>query len=130
MPNQNRLSRGIAKLNVLPPRIRKRVITRAFGSQVRFARTAGIKFDQLEPGHAVAFLSDARKVQNHIHTVHAAAMALLAESTTGAVFALDVPDTHVPLLKDMHVTYTKRARGGLRAIATLSETTRERMHNE
>jgi len=130
MSDQNRLSQRIEKAGFLPARIRKLVITRAFGGQVRFARTAGIKFDQLEPGRAVVFLSDARKVQNHIRTVHAAAMALLAESATGAVFAMDVPGTHIPLLKAMQVTYTKQAKGGLRAIATLSETTRERMHNE
>ena len=48
-------------------------------------------------------------------------MATLAESTTGMLFGLYVPDTHLPLLKSMKVTYLKRATGNLQAIATLSE---------
>lgn len=130
MPKRNLLSRRVSQLKILPSTLRHLVITRAFGRRVRFAGTAGVEFDELTEGRAVAFLSDARKVQNHIGTVHAAAMALLAESATGAVFAMNVADTHIPLLKQMHVDYTRRAQGGLRAVATLSEATRERIRTE
>ena len=36
------------------------------------------------------------QVQNHIKGVHACAMALLAESATGAVFGMNVPDSAIP----------------------------------
>lgn len=130
MPKRNSLSRRVAQLKVLPSGVRRLIINRTFGRRVRFAGTAGVQFDELSENRVIAFLSDARKVQNHIGTVHAAAMALLAESATGAVFAMNVPDTHVPLLRQMHVDYTKRAQGGLRAVATLSEATRERIRTE
>jgi acyl-coenzyme A thioesterase PaaI-like protein len=69
-------------------------------------------------------------VQNHIGGVHAAAMALLAETATGAVFGMTVPDTHLPLLKFMRVDYVKRANGSLRAEATLTPEQRQRLLTE
>ncbi len=44
-----------------------------------------------------------RKVQNHIGGIHACGMALLSESATGLVFGMNVPDSHVPLIKSMKV---------------------------
>lgn len=69
-------------------------------------------------------------VQNHIKGVHAAAMALAAESATGIVFAMSVPDTHVPVIKSMHVDYVRRARGSLRAEASLPSEAVERIRGE
>jgi acyl-coenzyme A thioesterase PaaI-like protein len=130
MVKRNRLNLMVLRLKALPPRLRRAIITRAFGHRVRFAAAAGVQFDELSEARAVAFLSDRRKVQNHIGTVHAAAMALLAESVTGAVFGMNVPDSHVPLLKSMQLDYTHRAQGGLRAVATLSQATRDHIRSE
>jgi acyl-coenzyme A thioesterase PaaI-like protein len=48
-------------------------------------------------------------------------MATLAESATGMVFGIHVPDTHIPLIKRLTVRYHKLARGDLTAVATISE---------
>ncbi len=48
-------------------------------------------------------------------------MALLAESATGFVVGMNVPDTAVPVIKTMKIEYLKRATGGLRAEARLTE---------
>ena len=42
-------------------------------------------------------------MQNHIGGVHACGMALLSESATGLVFGMNVPDTHIPVIKTMKV---------------------------
>ena len=47
-------------------------------------------------------------------------MALLAESATGSVFGMHVPDTHIPLIKSMKIEYKRRAQGDLKAIASLT----------
>ena len=54
------------------------------------AGAAGILFDKLAAEEAVLRLHNRRRVQNHIGGIHAAATALLAESATGAVFAMNV----------------------------------------
>jgi len=47
-------------------------------------------------------------------------MALLAETATGFVVGMNLPDDTLPLLKSMHIDYLKRAKGGLRAEASLT----------
>lgn len=120
MPKPNALSRAAATVASLPAGLRNRAITFMFTYKVRFAGTGGCEFLSLEEGRAVLRMKNRRKVQNHIGGVHAAGMALLAETATGAVFGMTIPDTHLPLLKSMHIDYVKRANGDLRAEATLT----------
>jgi acyl-coenzyme A thioesterase PaaI-like protein len=70
------------------------------------------------------------KVRNHIGGVHAAAMALLAETCTGAVFGLGLPPDKLPLLKKMEIDYVRRAQGALRAEATLALPQRRALANK
>ncbi|MGH8447326.1 MAG: DUF4442 domain-containing protein [Solimonas sp.] len=126
----NRLARAIGYLAALPLPLRRRATTLLFNSQVRFAGTGGLRFEKLTADEAVVVVRNRRKVQNHIGGVHAAAMALLAETATGAVFGMNVPDAALPLLKTMHIDYLKRAKGDLRAVATLSAEQRARLASE
>jgi len=120
MSKPNALQRLVAAAGKLPAPLRKRAVTLGFTSQVRFAGTGGVRFEVLEEGRAVALMPNRGKVRNHIGGVHAAAMALLAETCSGAVFGLSLPPDKLPLLKSMHIDYVRRARGGLRAEATLA----------
>jgi acyl-coenzyme A thioesterase PaaI-like protein len=121
MQKQNRLSRLVERFNGLPRGIRAWVITFAFGASVRFVRTAGVRFVDLTGERAVLVLRNRRRVQNHIGTIHAAAVALLGETASGAVFGMNVPDSRVSLLKSMRINYIKRSQGALKAIASLNE---------
>ncbi|MGH8460682.1 MAG: hotdog fold domain-containing protein [Stenotrophobium sp.] len=116
----NKLGRMLQQAQRVPSALRAPLISAGFGFAVRFAGTGGVRFERLDEDCAVATMRNRRKVRNHIGTIHAAAMALLAESATGAVFGLSVPDTHLPLLKSMQVNYLRRAQGDLRAVAALS----------
>ncbi|RYE92723.1 MAG: DUF4442 domain-containing protein [Myxococcales bacterium] len=116
----NRLARAVALVERLPGPVRAHALTAVFRSQVPFVGTAGLQLEALTSREAVVTVKNRRGVQNHIHGVHAAAMALLAETATGAVFSMSVPDTAVPLLRSMHVDFVKRATGALRAVATLT----------
>lgn len=128
--SRNLLSRAVAALDVLPAPLARRATTLLFNSQVRFAGTGGLRFEELSAERAVVAIRNRRKVQNHIGGVHAAAMALLAETATGAVLGMNVPDPALPLLKSMHVDYLRRAQGALRATATLDAAARERIASE
>jgi uncharacterized protein (TIGR00369 family) len=126
----NVLSRVVAKLSGLPPPLRRFAITRAFTSQVKFAGTGAVQILELEEGRAVLQMKNLRKVQNHIGTIHATGMALLAESATGVALGMTLPDAKIPLLKSMHIDYVRRATGTLRAEATLPPELRARVLNE
>jgi uncharacterized protein (TIGR00369 family) len=127
MSKPNALSRAVGAVAALPAGLRGRAITYMFTFKVRFAGTGGCEFESLEEGRAVLRMKNRRKVQNHIGGVHAAAMGLLAETATGVVFGMTIPDTHLPLLKTMHVDYVKRANGDLRAEATLPPELRQQI---
>jgi len=101
-----------------------------FGRVVRFFGTAGVRFVDASPERVVQTLKNRKSVQNHIGGVHAAATALLAESATGAVFGLNLPDDKLPLLKRMSIEYNKRSTGDLRAEATIAPEDVERMLSE
>ncbi len=127
---QNRLSRAVSVFERLPAPLAGRATSLLFNTQVRFAGTAGLRFESLSAERAVVIAKNRRKVQNHIGGVHAAAMALLAETATGAVFGMNVPDHALPLLKTMHIEYLQRAQGALRAVATLTLADRQRIAGE
>lgn len=112
-----RLSSRVARL---PSGWQARVLSLVFGRIVPFVGTAGLRFEQVSGERLVVTLRNRRKVQNHIHGVHAAAMALLAETASGFVVAMNMPDAQLMLLKSMQMDYLQRAQGDLRAEAVLS----------
>ncbi|MFZ3183861.1 MAG: DUF4442 domain-containing protein [Pseudomonas sp.] len=116
----NRLNRIVAVLNKLPASWRTPALSWLFGSQVKLAGTAGIRVQEMTRQRATLSIANRRRVQNHIKGVHAAAMALLAESASGFLVAMNLPETKLPLIKTLKVDYRKRAVGGLTAVASLT----------
>jgi hypothetical protein len=117
----NKFSSIVNKVNKMPKGIRSFLLTRIFCSKVKFANTSSIKLISVTNTQTVLFLENKKKVQNHIGGIHAIAAALLAESATGIVFGMNVPDSCVPLLKSMSIHYQRRMQGNLTAIAKLAE---------
>ena len=130
MQDVNRLGRMVRMCRKLPRAWQAPAITQLFNGAVRFAGTAGIRIVAAEYHRAEMHLANRRKVRNHIGGVHAAATALLGESVTGLVFGLNVPDDRLPLLKSMDVNYLRRANGGLRAVAELTDEQITRIRTE
>ena len=123
----NRLARSLAKLERVPAPLRPWVRNKLMGRTVPFTGTAGLEFVQMTPQRVEIAIANRRPVQNHIQGVHAAAMALLAETATGMVVGMNVRDDCLPLAKSMHIDFKKRARGAMRAVATLSDEQRALM---
>ncbi len=128
--SSNRLSRIVAQIDRLPRFLRSPALSLLFGSQVKFAGTARVRVHELTHERAVMSLANRRKVQNHIKGVHAAAMALLAESASGFLVGMNVPDDKLPLIKSLKVDYLKRASGALRAEASLSAEQIQAIHSQ
>ncbi|MEJ2514919.1 MAG: DUF4442 domain-containing protein [Gammaproteobacteria bacterium] len=120
----NRMRRTLGKAASLPPTLRQRAVAFAIRRTIPFVGTAGIDILEVEPDRVVLQLANRRGVRNHIGGVHAAAMALLAETASGLVLGMNVRDSAVPVLREMNMSYVARATGGLQAVATLDETAR------
>lgn len=120
MGSENKLARMVLKIKRAPGFMQSWLLSQLFGRAVKFAGTAGIKVRQLDFEHAVLQQVNYRKVQNHIGSVHAAAMALLGESASGFLVGMHVPDDRLPLLKSMKLDYVKRASGQLTATVSLT----------
>ena len=116
----NQMSRLIGKLQALPPGLQPMAQTFLLGKGVPFLGTAGMQFEQVTPQRVVVSVANKRKVQNHIKGIHAAAMALLAETATGFVVGMNLPDSKLPLLKSMKIDYVRRSTGDMRAVAELT----------
>jgi acyl-coenzyme A thioesterase PaaI-like protein len=116
----NKLGRIVARFDKLPGPLRSRAITVAMRQAVPFVGTAGVRLEEMTRTRLVGTVPNRRRAQNHIKGVHAAAMALLAETCTGLVVGMNVPDDRLPVIKTMKVDYVKRTQGALRAEATLT----------
>lgn len=115
----NRMTRLLSRLDALPAGLRQAAQTFLLGSKVPFVGTARLRIEEISHQRAIVSIRNRRRVQNHIQGVHAAAMALLAETATGFAIGMHLPDDRIPLLKSLNIHYLKRARGGLKAVAEL-----------
>lgn len=120
MAKPNRLYSIVKTTSKLPKSIRSMLWSKAFGRIVPMVGTANIRYLEVDQDHVTVRIENTRNMQNHIQGVHAAAMALLAETATGFLTGLHVPDNRILLIKSLHVDYLKVAQGGLTATATLS----------
>mmetsp|Transcript_32827 Transcript_32827/g.97880 ORF Transcript_32827/g.97880 Transcript_32827/m.97880 type:complete len:172 (-) Transcript_32827:213-728(-) len=127
----NRMASGIRKMeSVLPEAWHSLGYTFVFNRMVKLAGTAGLQVERLSQRESTVRLKNRRRVQNHIGGLHACSMALAAESATGMLVGMNVPDTHVPLIKTMKVDFVRRCQGDIKATATLSEDDYRRIHEE
>ncbi len=117
---KNFLANIVEKINNKPKLYRNWLLNYLLGSTIKFVGTAGVKCESLSREQSVWTLKNRKKVRNHIKGIHAAAMGLLAETATGMVVGMNVPDDRTPVIKSMKVNYLKRATGDLRAVAELS----------
>jgi uncharacterized protein (TIGR00369 family) len=100
------------------------------GNMVPLVGTTGLLVEEMTEGRVAVVARNRRRVRNHIGSVHAAAVALAAETATGFVTAMNVGQDQVVLLKTMRVDFKKRIRGDVRAVATLTEEQRGAIRGE
>ena len=120
MPVSNPLRKFVDKINHYPEPISAFLMTKVFRHKVKLAGTTSIEVLATDGLHVKFRLKNRKKVQNHIGSVHAAAMALLAESATGFIVGINLPSDKLPLIKCMNLNYVKRATGDMTAVATLT----------
>ena len=121
MAKNNRLTTAVNTFQKLPESIRTFALSKAMGRVIKYAGTSGLRFEKLTPNECIIVIPNRKKVQNHIGSVHAAAMGLLAETATGFMTGLTVPDNRIIVIKSMNLEYLKQATGDMKAVATFSD---------
>ena len=111
----------IKRLEIFPEFLRQPLLSFFIGRTVRYIGTSRLKCLILTNKRCVFFLKNRSKVRNHIGGIHAAAMALVAESATGMLIGMNIPNDKIGVIKSLKVDYNKRVVGDLTAVATLSD---------
>ncbi|WP_425918803.1 DUF4442 domain-containing protein [Acinetobacter sp. TSRC1-2] len=121
MKPTNRLSKLVKATSKLPKGIRSTLWSKAFGRVVPMVGSANIRYLDVNHAKVVVKIENHRAMQNHIGQVHACAMALIAETATGFVTGMNVPDSCIVLIKSLKVDFKRPSKGAMIATATLTD---------
>lgn len=125
-PINNQFSKLINITKYLPAQARSKVLSKAFGKIVPYVGTTGIVYEDVEHCKLVVSLDNHKSVQNHIGSIHAVAVTLLAETATGFILALNLPSDRLLLIKSYQVNfYRPIKKAQIAATATLSDEQRQ-----
>ncbi|MEW5742489.1 MAG: DUF4442 domain-containing protein [Myxococcota bacterium] len=88
---------------------------RIIGRMAPYTGTIRPEILALEPGYAKVRMADARRVRNHLNSVHAIALMNLGEVATGTAMLVSVPDGARAIIVHLGMDYVKKARGPITA---------------
>lgn len=114
------LQTAVGNINKLPVALQKTALTRLFNTVVPYTGTSGVIVHKLTAEECIVEIKNKRKARNHIGSIHAVAMALIAETATGYPVAMSLSDKCVPVIKTLKMDYQKRIQGALTAHAKLT----------
>jgi len=114
-PNRNVIRESWERLSPLPGG--KRIFSALIGRSAAYTGTIHAVVEDLGRGFARASMKDRASVRNHLHSVHAIALANLAELTGNVALAYTIPDNARFIVSGMKLEYVKKARGTITGYA-------------
>jgi len=91
----------------------RRVFSKLVGVAAPYTGSIGARVVELGRGHSRVVLDDRREVRNHLRSIHAVALANLAELTGNVAVAYSLPDDARFIVAGMSIDYVKKARGAI-----------------
>ncbi len=93
----------------------------AIGLRVPYAATIRPRVRALEYGKTRVELPDRRGVRNHLHSIHAVALAGLGELAANMALMSTQPEAGRWIVREMRVEYLKKARGTITAVCEVED---------
>jgi acyl-coenzyme A thioesterase PaaI-like protein len=84
-----------------------RIIARA----IPYTGTVRPQVREVRPGYACVVMHERRRVRNHLHSIHAIALANVGEFTGGLAMTATAPPNVRSILLKLEVEFMKKARG-------------------
>lgn len=98
----------------------KRLLSRGIGWAAPYSGSIGAKVEALADGHARLRMPDRRGNRNHLNSIHACALATLAETTAGLSVLYSLPAGMRGIAVHLGTDYHAKARGPITATARWS----------
>lgn len=103
----------------------KWLFSKLFGLMVPYSGTMPFVIEEVGEGYARISLRDTWRARNHLKSVHAMALANVAELTTGLALNYALPANQRSILVSFEIRYLKKARGRLTSECRLTSAVRE-----
>ena len=94
-----------------------RLFSRLVGRAAPYTGSIRAHVEVLRVGHAEVTMKDRRGLRNHLASVHAVALANLAELTGNIAFTYSLPDDARFIVAGLEIDYVKKARGTIRGLS-------------
>lgn len=92
------------------------LFSRLVGRMAPYTGSISATVTVLRAGYAEVEMQDRRRVRNHLESIHAIALANLAELAGNLALAYSLPDDARFIVSGMEIEYMKKARGRITAI--------------
>lgn len=89
------------------------IFNRLLSHNVPYSGSINPQVQKLSPGFAEVSMQDRRKLRNHLHCIHAIALANLGELTSGLAMISALSPSTRAIVSHIEMEYIKKARGTL-----------------
>jgi acyl-coenzyme A thioesterase PaaI-like protein len=91
------------------------MFTQLIKRMIPYTGSVSPRVELLEPGHARISITQTRRLENHLNSIHAIALMNVAEFASGAAMTTALPPGYRGIVTKMTIEYFKKARGTVTA---------------